>query len=89
MPLALPRKVGVCKVPPEGLHWDEYNPGRDGPLVNCKYATASYEVGYDEYISYDNRPYLRKYLTRTAWNRLPQQVVLKHGVVDRNAIFNI
>jgi hypothetical protein len=46
--IGIPRKVGVCKVPPHGLLFmsdnraDRYDPERHGPLVDCRYATAAY-----------------------------------------------
>lgn len=29
-------------VPPHELRFEEYRPERDGPLVECRYATAAY-----------------------------------------------
>jgi hypothetical protein len=89
MPLILPLKVGVCKIPPRKLHWDEYNPGRDGPLVNCHYKTAIYPEQYDNYISYNNHEFIGKVFTKEQWDKLPNQITLKNGMVDKKAIFYV
>jgi len=39
-----PRSEGRCLVPPMGLTFFEYKPAIHGPLVNCRYPTAAYDV---------------------------------------------
>ena len=79
-----PRKAGRCMVPPRGLTFDEYRPDKHGPLVECRYATASYsaEPGVCAIcgkLGCDHPEWRGKVLTLAEWEALPDKIVVDHG----------
>lgn len=91
-----PRKIGICKIPPYGLKFDEYRPDKHGRLVDT-YATASYDgksggcarcggagCAHDELLG--------KFLSEEEWAILPEKVLITaphySGLIDKRAIWH-
>jgi hypothetical protein len=85
-----PIRAGRCMVPPHGLTFFEYNPEKHGPLVHCRYETASYGGGEGACalcgkIGCRHPELLGRTYTFDEWQRLPE--ILPNGT-PRSMIFH-
>ena len=80
-------------VPPRGLTFVEYKSNQDGPLVNCRYETASYSPGSGGCalcgkIGCSHPLLMGKVLSHEQWQALPARWEIEGNVYDKRGIFH-